>query len=279
MACSFLAQVRRVAVRRGGPLLGPLLALLLMLPAGPAAAKPVTLTYLAYLLGIPVLSMTARADLPMTAGAQMADGAYALNADIVTQGQLGTLYPYRMAVASHGRMTGARVLPGQFRSEGQILQQTESVTLTYGSGGRVTIEAVPLTRQAQEAAAQGTANGTIDPASLVMAVVAAYAEKQNCAGNYKLFDGVRRYDLVIQQVGNGNVQFYKQSFYQGPAVECQAAPTLMQGFAPMAVESKLYPQSANIWLAPAVQGMPAVPVRIETQNALGSMVFDLVAAQ
>ena len=279
MVCSFLRQVHRVALRGGGPLLAAMLGLLLALPAAPAAAKPVTLTYLAYLMGIPVLSMTANADLPMTAGAQMADGAYALNANIVTQGQLSTLYPYRMTLASHGRMTGSRVLPGQFHSEGQIMQQTESVTLTYGSGGRVTIEAVPLTRQAQEAATQGTANGTIDPASLVMAVVAVYSERQNCSGSFKLFDGVRRYDLAVQQVGNGNVQFYKQSFYQGPAIECQAVPTLIQGFQQMAVESKLYPQSANIWLANALQGMPAVPVRIETQNALGSMVFDLVSAQ
>jgi len=28
-----------------------------------------------------------------------------------------------------------------------------------------------------------------------------------------------------------------------------------------------------------VQGAPAIPVRIETQNALGKMVFDLVGAQ
>jgi hypothetical protein len=90
---------------------------------------------------------------------------------------------------------------------------------------------------------------------------------------------VRRYDLSVQQVGSGNVQYYKQSFYQGPAVECQATPQLIQGFAPMAVESKLYPESANIWLADAVQGMPALPVRIETQNALGKMVFDLIGVQ
>jgi hypothetical protein len=136
-----------------------------------------------------------------------------------------------------------------------------------------------LTRQAQDAAAKGTANGTIDPASLVMAVIAAYAQKQDCTGTYKLFDGVRRYDLTVQELGSGNVQFYKQSFYQGPAVQCQATPQLIQGFSDMAVQSQLYPTSAIIWLANAVQGAPAVPVRIETQNALGKMVFDLVAAQ
>jgi hypothetical protein len=256
-----------------------LAALPLTVLATPAAAKPLTLTYLAYLAGFPVLSMTATADLP--AGGQQAVGAgpYALNANIVTQGSLASLYPYRMSIAAHGRLDRAGVQPGQFHSEGTIMNKSEAVTLTYNPGGRVDIRAEPLTRQAQEATANGTANGTIDPASLVMAVVAAYADKQDCSGTYKLFDGVRRYDLAVQEAGSGTVQFYKQSFYQGPAVECTATPSLIQGFSQVAMQSQLYPQSATIWLANAVQGAPAVPVRIETQNALGKMVFDLVGAQ
>jgi hypothetical protein len=246
----------------------------LVLAAAPASAKPVTLTYLAYLAGFPVLSMTAQADLP-----EAGDGVYALQSNIVTQGSLASIYPYRMAVASHGKLNAGRAQPGQFHTEGQIMSRTETVTLTYGAGGKVDIKAVPLTRQAQDAAAQGSANGTIDPASMVLAVIASYDERQNCSGTYKLFDGVRRYDLNVSQVGSGNVQYYKQSYYQGPAVECQAVPQLIQGFAPMAMSSKLYPESANIWLANAVKGMPALPVRIETQNALGRMVFDLVSVQ
>jgi hypothetical protein len=252
---------------------------LVALPLAEAAAKPVTLTYIGYLAGFPVLEMTAQADLPVTADGRAADGVYGLQANIVTQGSLATLYPYRMSVASNGRLAAAGAQPSQFHSEGQIMSKTESVTLTYGAGGKVDIKAVPLTRQAQQAAASGTANGTIDPASLVLAVIANYGRQQSCAGSYKLFDGVRRYDLNVQQVGNGNVQTYKRSYYQGPAVECQAVPQLIQGFAQMAVESKLYPESATIWLANAVPGMPAVPVRIYTQNALGRMVFDLVGVQ
>lgn len=270
-----LARLARVA---------PLALAILAAVSGTAAAKPLTLTYLAYLAGFPVLSMTATADLPpggSQGGGQqpVGQGAYAINANIVTQGSLASLYPYRMSIAAHGRFERAGAQPGQFHSEGTVMSKTEAVTLTYHPGGKVDILAEPLTRQAQDAQANGTANGTIDPASLVMAVVAAYADKQDCTGHYKLFDGVRRYDLAVQEVGSGNVQFYKQSFYQGPAVECAATPQLIQGFSDIAMQSQLYPQSANIWLANAVEGAPAIPVRIETQNALGKMVFDLVAAQ
>jgi hypothetical protein len=249
------------------------------LPVASAAAKPVTLTYLGYLAGFPVLAMTAQADLPVGATGAVGDGVYGLNANIVTQGSLATLYPYRMTVAANGRLARDRAQPTQFHSEGQIMSKMESVTLTYRPGGKVDINAVPMTRQAQQAAAQGSANGTIDPASLVLAVIANYAQKGTCTAGYKLFDGVRRYDLNVTEVGDGNVQMYKRSYYQGPATACEAVPQLIQGFAEMAVQSKLYPESAKIWIANAVPGMPAVPVRIYTQNALGEMVFDLVSVQ
>jgi len=261
---------------------GRVAALALSLAAFPLAAaeaKPVTLTYIGYLAGFPVLTMTAQADLPVVADGGVGDGVYGLQANIVTQGSLASIYPYRMSVASNGRLAAGRAQPTQFHSEGQIMAKTESVTLTYSTNGKVDIKAVPLTRQAQDAMAKGTANGTIDPASLVLAIIANTAQKDTCTGSYKLFDGVRRYDLHVTEVGSGNVQTYKRSYYQGPAIECQAVPQLIQGFAQMAMESKLYPESATIWIGNAVPGMPAVPVRIYTQNALGRMVFDLVGVQ
>jgi len=256
-----------------------LAAALSALPLASASAKPVTLTYLGYLAGFPVLQMTAQADLPVAANGAAIDGVYGLNADIVTQGSLATLYPYRMTVSANGKLASARAQPAQFHSEGQVMSKTESVTLTYAKSGKVAIKAVPMTRQAQEASAQGTANGTIDPASLVLAVIANYAQKDTCTASYKLFDGVRRYDLNVTEVGDGNVEMYKRSYYQGPATACQATPQLIQGFSQMAVQSQLYPESAKIWIANAVKGMPAVPVRIYTQNALGQMVFDLIDVQ
>jgi hypothetical protein len=249
------------------------------LPLASAAAKPVTLTYLGYLAGFPVLQMTAQADLPAAGDGTVSDGNYGLQANIVTQGSLATLYPYRTTVSANGRLAGGEAKPARFQSEGQIMSKTESVTLTYHTDGKVDISAVPMTRQAQEAAAQGTANNTIDPASLVLAVIANYAQKDTCTARYRLFDGVRRYDLNVTEVGDGNVQMYKRSYYQGPATACQAVPQLIQGFPQMAVESKLYPESAKIWIANAVPGMPAVPVRIYSQNALGEMVFDLIGVQ
>ncbi len=242
-----------------------------------SAARPVTLTYAGYMAGLPVFSFKTTVTLP--AGTIPGNGGYSIAADGQTAGNFRMLYPYQASVNANGALAGQKAAPKQFRSVSQIMGRQEAVTLTYGSGGKVGINAQPLTRQAQEAAAQGFANGTMDPASAVIGLVADFAKTHQCQGTYKLFDGVRRYDLKLSQAGFVDLQPLPQSYYDGSATECRAEPQLLQGFPNVANQSQFYPQSAKLWLAPAVEGLPAIPVRIEAQNALGVMVLDLVAAQ
>ena len=241
------------------------------------AAKPVTLTYAGYMAGLPVFTMTATVTLP--AGAVPGNGGYSISADGQTAGNLRMLYPYQASVNATGALKNQAASPKHFTSISQIMGKQEAVTLTYGANGKVGINAQPLTRQAQEAAAQGFANGTMDPASAVVALVANFAKTHQCSGTFKLFDGVRRYDLQLAQGGFADLAPLQQSYYDGSATECRAEPQLLQGFSAAASQSQFYPQSARLWLAPAVTGLPAIPVRIEAQNALGLLTLDLIQVQ
>lgn len=246
-------------------------------PGKALAAKPVTLTYAGYMAGLPVFTLTTTVTLP--AGAIPGNGSYNIAADGQTAGNLRMLYPYQASINAQGALKNQAASPQQFRSVSQIMGKQEAVTLTYGAGGKVGIDAQPLTRQAQEATAKGFANGTMDPASAVVALVATFARTHQCQGTYKLFDGVRRYDLRLSQAGFVDLNPLQQSYYDGSATECRAEPQLLQGFSQVAAQSQFYPQSARLWLAPAVTGLPAIPVRIEAQNALGLMTLDLVQVQ
>lgn len=284
------SQLRRIPARwlrataLGAAVLGLGWAGLALGPSGltlgvaPArAAKPVTLTYAGYMAGLPVFSLTTTVTLP--AGIVPGNGGYAISADGQTAGNLRLLYPYAANINAKGALKNQAASPRQFNSVSQIMGRQEVVTLTYGAGGKVGIDAQPQTRQAQQAAAQGFANGTMDPASAVVALVATFARTHQCQGTYKLFDGVRRYDLKLSQAGFVDLNPLQQSYYDGSATECRAEPQLLQGFSQVAAQSQFYPQSARLWLAPAVAGLPAIPVRIEAQNALGLMVLDLVQVQ
>lgn len=241
-------------------------------PAG-AASNAAHLIYVGYLGGAPVLSLEARIAVPE--GAKPTNGAYVVTADMATTGNLALLYPFSQSLKASGALKGHRAQPQSYRSDIRIWNKQQSVALTYGANGRVAIEAVPLTRQAQQAEQQGYANGTMDPASAIVAVASAFAQSGSCAGRYALFDGARRYDLVLEQGGFADLDPLADSYYAGSATECSATPELVAGFQQSALSANLYPQSAKLWMAPAIAGFPSVPVRIVAQSSFGEMTLEL----
>lgn len=239
-----------------------------------AAANQARLSYVGYLAGAPVLTLAA--DITVPDGVKPGDGAYAIAADMATIGNLAVLYPYTQSLQATGAMKGGKARPARYQSTMRIWNRQESIALTYAPGGAVGIQAVPMTRQAQMAQQQGYANGTIDPASLVVAVAALFSNAGACSGQYQLFDGARRYDLILAQGGYADLDSMPDSYYAGSATECTATPQLVAGFQQSALNASLYPQSAKLWMAPAIAGFPTVPVRILAQSAFGEMTLELV---
>ena len=248
--------------------------LLVGLAPAAAAANQAQLSYVGYLAGAPVLSLEANITVP--AGTKPGDGAYFISADVATLGNLALLYPFTQTLQANGSLKGGKASPSQYQSTMRIFSRQESVVLTYAPNGAVGIEAVPLTRQAQMAREQGYANGTMDPASLVVAVASLFAGTGSCDGQYQLFDGARRYDLTLSQGGDTDLTQMPTSYYAGSATECTATPQLVAGFQQSALNANLYPQSAKLWMAPAIAGFPTVPVRILAQSAFGDMTLELV---
>jgi hypothetical protein len=251
-----------------------LAGLLAGLAPAAAAANQAQLSYVGYLAGAPVLNLEASITVP--AGTKPGDGAYFISTDIATLGNLALLYPFTQRLQANGALKGGTANPSQYQSTMRILSRQESVILTYAPNGTVGIEAVPLTRQAQMAREQGYANGTMDPASLVVAVASLFAHTGSCAGQYQLFDGARRYDLNLSQGGYTDLVEMPTSYYAGSATECIATPQLVAGFQQSALNANLYPQSARLWMAPAIAGFPTIPVRILARSAFGDMTLELV---
>jgi hypothetical protein len=243
-----------------------------MAPA--AAANQAQLSYVGYLAGAPVLNLNANITVP--AGTKPGDGSYKIAADIATIGNLAVLYPYTQSLQAAGALKGGKARPVGYQSTMRVWNRQESIALTYAPNGTVGIQAVPLTRQAQMAQQQGYANGTIDPASLVVAVATLFANAGSCEGRYQLFDGARRYDLTLAQGAYADLDAMPNSYYAGSATECTATPQLVAGFQQSALNANLYPQSARLWMAPAIAGFPTVPVRILAQSAFGEMTLELV---
>ncbi len=252
------------------------LSLVLAVP-GMAEAKKVTLTYVGYLAGLPVLDLLATIDLAEVA--TPAKGAYRITAEIATKGDLARLYPFRQSMETVGRFMAGLPSPQSHRVGQTIWNQTRSVTLRYVSDGTVRVLADPPTLQAARAAREGYANNTLDPASALVALALLFAERKSCAATVAVFDGARRFDLALTQGALSDLGGLERSYYVGWAAECRVTPSLKGGFQEAAIAANLYPRSARLWLAAAIPDFPGVPVRIVTRNAFGEMMLDLVGAR
>jgi hypothetical protein len=79
----------------------------------------------------------------------------------------------------------------------------------------------------------------------------------------------------MEQGGFADLDPTPNGYYAGSATECSATPELVAGFQQSAMQANLYPQSAKLWLAPAIAGFPSVPVRIVAQSQFGEMTLEL----
>lgn len=246
--------------------------------AGPAAAADgdfVRLGYAGFLGNIQVVEATVGLDLPQ---GTVPAGAYSMALDISMFGPMAKLVPFSMSAQSRGKAGAGGVHPARYSSMTRIYDSGQAVNLNYGNGGAVEIVAEPPTVQARLARERGTAQGTLDPLSAVVALVDEVIRTGGCSGRVAVFDGARRYDLEASPAGTSQVEKIGMSIYQGPATECAVTPVFIDGFRQADVDAGLYPDSATIWIAQVIAGAPQVPVRVVGRSALGTLRLDLVEA-
>src|SRR5215475_13751301 len=134
--------------------------------AGAAAeAAQVKLQYTGYLVDSPVL------DARIEAAVDGGGGLYRMRFSTGLVGTLGNMIPFHLSASSQGRDGEAGLHPASYRSDTSIYDNRQSVVLSYGAGGSVTLTDDPPTEQGQQAVARGLLVGTIDPLSAALAII------------------------------------------------------------------------------------------------------------
>jgi hypothetical protein len=246
------------------------------LPAAAAAPERLGLTYLAYLDEARILRVDIDLDLP--AGGASGD-RYRLSVAASTIGVIGGLLPLRLNAGAHGRAGASGVRPERYDASTIFGQNRQAVALTYRQNGSVVIASDPPTMEARHADAVRLADRTLDPVSATVALVDRVARRGACGGRLPVFDGARRYDLVVSAAGEGQVAPHGVALYSGPALRCSVAIELIDGFSERDVRGGVYPQVTDLWLAPVLDGVPALPVRLLGHSTLGTMRLDLIGAR
>src|SRR6185312_11882761 len=169
------------------PALFGLAAIAVAAPAVTAQPAPIKLQYTGYLVDSPVLD--ARVEVARDAEG----GPYRMSLSTGLIGALGDIVPFHFKASSLGQDEEVGLQPSSYHSETSIYDNRQSVALSYGPGGSVTL--------------------TDDPPS----------EQGSCAGKFRIFDGARRYDLSLSQAPDGLAAPRLPVAPKAKAMACDAA--------------------------------------------------------
>lgn len=241
-------------------------------------ARIADLTYDVYLGGLHIFTF----DVNMT----LQPDRYRVTAAGGTRGMIGLLYQWDMKLSAEGLDDDGRIEPRHYAVETAWQRNLRTVDLRFAEGGRYDLQQNPPPEpdpDIEGGLPQTLPEGTVDPLSLAVAASRALVESGRCDQTLPVFDGRRRFDLIMKHVDETVLQPNGYSIYQGAAVRCSFSMERISGFRKSWKSSRQWDADSTapptIWVAPIRQDLPPVPVRYEGEIALGSIVVHLTNAQ
>jgi hypothetical protein len=219
----------------------------------------------------------------MNHGAERYDASFSATTD----GLVGWIFPYRVEGRSKGTLvaaepeTGTGVMngfrPQRFESASRKGDKEKQREITYLDDGSLEVRHQPP--RDDEPLAEPLLRDTLDPVTALFAIIGSFDEVRRCAGRLSVFDGRRRYDLKLKQLGAAQLEPSDYGIYSGPAMRCRVVLKPIAGFKNKRKSLSRLPRKVEVWLAPLEPGGPAVPVRLEGKNPWGRMVVHLISAE
>lgn len=208
------------------------------------------------------------------------DGArYDVKAAMKTRGFVARMFPWSMRANSKGRFDSARVRPQEAYSENTWRGKKGWVSLSFDDRGPRVVSAKPE-RKASEIP-PSEMRDALDVASAILFLSHTAEAGRSCDIKVPVFDGRRRFDFVIDRLGQEEMVRDRYSAFTGTAQTCKVAMEVLHGkkrerdYGGFGSEGR----TATIWLAPIFEGLAPMPVRIEYDTRWGLIVAHLAHAK
>jgi len=265
----------------------PIAASAIFLAAGPAVAADVNarMTYDVYVGGVRMLEVTSGVSL----GSDRYDAG--LSAHVV--GVAAAFSDWRSNVQSSGRLDGALARPARNVVERINGDDARTTTITFLGGGRMDVEIVPKKKPKREQTIPPERLvHAVDPLSGVVSILQAlHIGAEACKGQVPVFDGRRLYRADLADGGSVMLEKSDLGIYGGAAQRCTVSLTPVVGDFNFGDErrspkpTEYFQQSSrapdqrviDTWLASPGAGLPAVPVRIQSESPWGRVIVHLRA--
>ena len=221
--------------------------------------------------------------------------AYGVAVEGGTRGLVGRLFAWRTHLTAEGGLASSSPLPSglapvRFDTVTEWRGKPRRTTLRFMGRGRYAVEREPAEPSAarsdgdEDELPDSLPAGAMDPVAASVAALTASARDGACERRVPVFDGKRRYDLVVHD-GGGPTSLMPShvSAYAGPALSCRIAIERISGFSKRRRNAQQWGDDSStpptIWVARLTPDMPLVPVRFMASIDFGTLVLHLVRAE
>jgi hypothetical protein len=199
---------------------------------------------------------------------------YQASSEVRTVGFVALLFPWSATSDTRGVRADGSMQPQHYRSAGEYRGQHRLAEIDYDAGGSVRAQVDPPAEvDDRDPVPAGLQQATVDPLTASLTAVAT-----GCRGTLHIFDGRRRYDLQLVDLGEADTPPSRYAMYSGRARHCRALIQPLAGFWRSQAYQDERPSQIDFWLATPRAGLIAVPVYLELSAARGTLAIHLAAA-
>jgi hypothetical protein len=234
-------------------------------PAQPASQLQVAVTL--YAGGITMGKM----DLDAT----LRGADYHVVSNMQTSGVVNAFWQAEIQATASGKLGGKSFRPGLYDSyDTGHAGKRQQVSLTFDDAGAPRLYADPAYATTGFEVKSEDTKDTLDPLSAVTLIFSGVAATGGnpCAVTAPVFDGRRRYDIVLSKIRDVDIHM-DNGLYQGKGVECEVRYRQLAGFRPNVLKARESFPLIHAWFASfpsAVAGREyTVPVRVWADTKYG----------
>jgi hypothetical protein len=227
---------------------------------------PLTLRYDVYAGGFPVLSLDFRLD--------QSAAAYDVAGVVRTQGLLGLVSDFTLRTESRGAIAADTLRPSVHDSASRARRKERRAHLDFRHDGSVVAALSPPDDPGRQLPTADEVVGSVDPLTAILAIGHSVAQTGSCRVKVPVYDGRRRYDLVLADDGVERVA----SSERGKTAELRRCALDMVKLAGFSSDRDRAPRTdhGKVWIMPSPRtGTPPLPARIEFHSDWGPITVQM----
>jgi hypothetical protein len=247
-------------------------AAMLLLLAAPLRADPlagpVELQYDVYGGGLRLLSVGI--------AVEQESGRYRITGSFRTRGLADLFLGMTTRVETEGVIADGVPRPTRLLSDGTVRGRERHLSVEFRDREAPLVEIDPPDPETRTPIPPGQLLGAVDTLTGLLRASRGLAAGGDCARRVPVFDGRRRFDLVLTDLGTAEMKRSGHSFYEGTARVCHVRQERIGGFVAKDRDARDRADEGTAWIASVLPDTLPVPVRIEFQSGWGRSILHLV---